>query len=173
MRRYETVCCTVATLVALALVAFMPRTQAADNDPGTTTIQSGVAEHYRQDKQVAVFRDDIAAVDSSGVADVLANVELFRCNGRQNIPVSARFVLAGGSCTVRAYYYYSSAGSYYFLGHSGDVVLTASTSPPTQDAALQHIAPTYVFDGAGATHVAIVVVAVPASDTFDLWVGSY
>lgn len=154
-------------VVALALVMHGPIRGATGEQ---ANIAQGVATGYRLDRQSAVYRDAIAAVDSTGSTSVKTNVTKFNLLGRSNVPVSARTTLAGGVTKVRCYYYFDDGTTETFLGVSDEITLTASS---VQDQNSHFVAPTYVFDGMGANAVRIAVTGVPASGTTRLWAGSF
>lgn len=155
-----------ATALVLALTLGLGRGQAANNEDNQGAVPSG----YKFDRQTAVFRS-VAAVDSTGATSVSTGVTDFAVLGRQNVPVSARFSAASQTCKVRVYHYWkTTAGTYYFLGCSEEITLTGSS---VQDATPEYVAPTYVFDSAGANVVKVVVTTMPTAGTLKLWVGSF
>lgn len=145
---------------------------ADDEASGLTEV---AAPAYKFDRQTAAFRTGIAVVDTAATTASDSNLALtpeFGLLGRSNLAVSARFSAAAQSCKVRVVTCWKpspSVATYVVLGISDEVTLTASGVQRSS----RYVAPTYVFDGAGAYSAFVIVTDPPASGTLDLWVGSF
>lgn len=168
-------------LVFFAVLFSQVVRQTHAEDGGPTTIQQGVADAYRTDRQTTYFRSGVTAADAA--ATTMSDANLAACGefdlntpgtvgaSRQTVSVSARFSAASRSCKVRwVAGHKTTAGVLWILGMSDEVTLTG-TSAYVRDT--RYPAPTCLFDSYGGNVGYLVVTDPPASGTVSFAVGSY
>lgn len=158
--------CLIVTSIDLGIQA-----RAADDE--SASIGQGVSTGYKFDRQTVAKRTGVAVVDTAATTASDANLATageFGAEGRINISVSARFSDSGQTCKVRLVSaWWTTAGTYVVTGVSDEITLAASSL--TRGG--KYVAPTYVFDSAGARSVFLVVTQAPGAGTVDFWMGSY
>lgn len=145
------------------------RAEAANGESAGTS--TAVSTGYKLDRQTALFRTAVSGADATLIDAAFLSAAHFVANGRENIPVSARFSNAGANCVVRWVCIAKDPGTStnFVTGISGPITLTASAITVTGG---KYLAPTYVFDSYGASDGMLMVISVSAG-TVDFAVGSY
>lgn len=167
----------VATLLIVASWLFAPLfmavVKAANNE--SAGLGGGVSVGYKADRQTALFRDDVAVVDTAATTVSGTNLNLtpqFGVNGRKNVTVSARFTDAAATVSVTyVACYEDDTGAVTPLGYLGPITLTAPASGFRVNTL--YTAQTYVFDSLGGNTGFLLVSTAPSAGTVDFWVGSH
>lgn len=148
----------------------------------TANVQNTSLSAYKSDSQTAVYRSAVGVADATSIATLTSTAtgEFTLGNAgtgsRSNLSVSARFKITGQTCVIRILYLYRDASTTTgaptaVLGISVPVTLTATAFTDTSTG--YFVAPSFAFDGAGATHCRIICVTAPTVDFVDFWLGSF
>ena len=160
----------------------------AENNPQTGLPNNGqvTASGYNPDAQIQTGTRTsfpfIANASLSNAALTVTNLSnpalfpIFTVSGRPNISFSCRFSATAQTCAFRyvAMYRANSTAPLNLLGISPIITITLDTSyaPPTDNTGL-YIAPDFIQDSYGANVATLQIVALPASGTLTIGMGSY
>lgn len=159
----------LALVLGLSIFAGLS-VQAHDNAPGLGGALQPTATGYLRDQQTGAFLSDQSVASAANVAVLVStSTGVFSVQGRPNVNVSARFENASQTCTIRLARFSKDGTTYNFLGLSDAVTLTATAFTSGG----HYVAPDSVFDTAGASHVAVVMVTGPTVNGVYLWLGSF